>query len=442
MSTALEIPLADHFRRAVLSREVDNLPDGQLLERFVARQDGAAFGVLVRRHGPMVLGVCRRVLGDYHDAEDAFQATFLVLARKAGSVVPRAMVGNWLYGVACRAAAKIRASNLRRRAREMQVAEMPEPVADCPNDLWHELRPLLDSELSLLPHNYRAAVVLCDLEGKTGKDAARQLGWPEGTVSSRLARGRALLAKRLTRRGLAVSTTALATLLARGQARACVPTTLGSSVVNARVLPAAGAGSATAAAAARTVIRALLLAKLKAAAGVLLAAGALALTCGALAGARSDSHAREAGQPVAKAERLRDDGRPEMTDGLITRPGEYRPFDGKLVIKVWEEEGRVRWNATFPGGTEGGKTTLGSADGHIRRGSGWFLFPASAEVIWAYEPDLKRIILTKRRSADDFVMKHADLPAEWKAVLNLERKVPEKVLRKLPAELRPRRESD
>jgi RNA polymerase sigma-70 factor (ECF subfamily) len=191
-------------RRAALLRKGASLSDGQLLGRFVERHDEAAFEALVRRHGPMVLGVCGRVLGHHQDAEDAFQATFLVLAKKAASVKPRELVGNFLYGVACHVARKARALADRRKAREKQVMDMPESEA-ASNGEWTDLRPLLDQELGRLPAKYRGPIVLCDLEGKARKDVARQLGWPEGTLSGRLARGRALLAKRLARQGLALS---------------------------------------------------------------------------------------------------------------------------------------------------------------------------------------------------------------------------------------------
>src|SRR5207244_3033628 len=141
------------------------------------RRDEAAFEALVRRHGPMVLGVCLRVLRRHADAEDAFQATFLVLARKAASVVPREMLPNWLYGVAQQTAVRARAAAARRRAREKQVTHTPEPAAKPPAP-WDDLEPLLDEELSKLPDKYRVPVVLCDLEGKTRKQAAGQLGWP------------------------------------------------------------------------------------------------------------------------------------------------------------------------------------------------------------------------------------------------------------------------
>src|SRR5262249_3382873 len=155
---------------------------------------------------PMVWGVCRRVLGSHHDAEDAFQATFLVLVRKAASVRPAALVGNWLYGVAHRTALGARADIARRRRRERQADAMPEPAARRERD--RELSAALDAELSRLPEKYRAAVLLCDLGRRTRRDAARQLGIPEGTLSGWLSRGRALLARRLTRHGLGLSAAA------------------------------------------------------------------------------------------------------------------------------------------------------------------------------------------------------------------------------------------
>src|SRR5438445_3916328 len=150
MATSRISGVIQHLRRAVLLQEGAGLSDGQLLEDFVRRRDEAALAVLVRRHGPMVWGVCRRVLRNLHDAEDAFQATFLVLVRKAASVVPRQMVANWLYGVAHQTALKARATTVKRRAREKQVATMPEPAVER-QDLWDDLRSLLDQELSRLP---------------------------------------------------------------------------------------------------------------------------------------------------------------------------------------------------------------------------------------------------------------------------------------------------
>ena len=188
MANSLMSEVISHLHRAVRLRDGTGLTDGQLLEAYISRGEVAALAALVQRHGPMVWGVCRRVLRNHHDAEDAFQATFLVLVRKAASVVPREMVGNWLYGVDHQTALKARATTAKRRARERQVTEMSEPAVTEPA-LWDDLQPLLDQELSRLPDKYRVAIVLCDLEGKTRKETARQLGCPEGTLAARLAVG-------------------------------------------------------------------------------------------------------------------------------------------------------------------------------------------------------------------------------------------------------------
>lgn len=250
-------------------RSGDDKSDGQLLECFIAHGDEAAFAGLVRRHGNMVLAVCRRVLQDGHDAEDAFQATFLVLARKAAAIRPREMVGNWLYGVAYRTALKAKRTGCRRRAHEAQVGEMNRSeYHDSEN--WQEIRPLLDQEVSRLPDKYRAPIVLCDFEGKSRKEVAQQLGWPEGTLSGRLSRARQILARRLTRRGVTLGAGTLAAGLMADAAEAAVPPVLLESTVKAGLLFAAGnslaAGvSAPASFLAQDVLRGMILAKLKAA---------------------------------------------------------------------------------------------------------------------------------------------------------------------------------
>src|SRR5438105_4720881 len=199
MPTSQMSKVVEQLRRAVLSHGGAGLTDTQLLECFIEHREEAAFTALVHRHGPMVWAVCRRLL-NHHDAEDAFQATFLVLVRKAASVEPKEMVANWLYGVAHKTVLQARRTAARMRSRERQVTEMPEPaVSEKP--LWHDLQPVLDKELSRLPDKYRAVVVLCDLEGKTRKEAAQQLGLPEGTVAGWLAGARAMRAKRLAWRG-------------------------------------------------------------------------------------------------------------------------------------------------------------------------------------------------------------------------------------------------
>lgn len=234
--------------------------DGALLRSFLAERDEFAFALLVRRHGPMVLGVCQRVLGNCHDAEDAFQAAFLVLARKAASVQPPELVGPWLHGVAYRTALETRARVIRRRSHEKQVTDMPHPSVETEPDL-RELKQRLDHELSRLPDKYRSAVVLCELEGRSRKDAAALLKIAEGTLSSRLAAARKLLADRLTARGLALSAALLAALLAPPTTQAAVPPTLLAAAVKAGV-GAAGL-STTVIAIAEGVISTMLLKKLK-----------------------------------------------------------------------------------------------------------------------------------------------------------------------------------
>jgi RNA polymerase sigma-70 factor (ECF subfamily) len=256
---------------------VGPLSDEQLLDRFVARRDEMAeesFTELVQRHGPMVLGVCRRVLGDAHEAEDAFQATFLVLARKAASVLRREKVANWLYGVAVRTAQEARGRAARRRAREGRVRT---PVQfEPPDGSPAELRAILDEELARLPPRYREAVVLCELEGLSRWEAAGRLGVPEGTLSSRLARAKARLRDRLVRRGIALPAVALAGALLREARATTLPLALVESTVEAATLVAAGpaalATSASVAALTQGVIKAMLLAKLK---GIALGLGTL-----------------------------------------------------------------------------------------------------------------------------------------------------------------------
>ncbi len=265
--------VVDHLHRIALSLDPDTATDGQLLEGFIGRRDEAAFAALVRRHGPMVLGVCRRVVGNLHDADDAFQATFFVLARRADDIRPRDMVGNWLYGVAYRTALKARSGRERRRAVEKQVEVMPHAPA-VEQELWLDLQPLLDQELNKLPDVYRTPVVLCDVEGRARKDVALQLGVPEGTLSSRLSRGRQMLAKRLERRGVTLSALALAATLTQHAAAAAVPTALASSTAKTAALLAAGSGVIPAAVALLmdAACKSMLLNKLTTAASVLLAA--------------------------------------------------------------------------------------------------------------------------------------------------------------------------
>lgn len=205
--------------------------DGELMCAFVEQKCPAAFRELVLRHGSMVLGVCLRVLRHRQDAEDAFQATFLVLARKAGSVSPPNAVGNWLHGVALLTAVRARAITMKRRRRETVVQAVPETVTREAG--WDDVAEVLDEELGRLPNHYRTVLLLCDLEGRTRADAARHLGCPEGSVSSRLSRARAMLAKRLTKRGVTLPAGAVTLLVGQNATTAGVPVALVTSTVEA-----------------------------------------------------------------------------------------------------------------------------------------------------------------------------------------------------------------
>jgi C-terminal peptidase prc len=210
--------------------------DRHLLERFSAAGDEDAFAALVRRHGPLVWGVCQRVLGHRHDAEDVFQATFFVLARKAASVQWRDSVGSWLHEVAYRLSHETRVKAARRRCHELQAAALagPAPERD------HEVYALLDEELHRLPTKFRAPLLLCYLQGRTSDQAAEELGWSLRTLQRRLAQGRELLRSRLTRRGVTLSAVLLLAILTQGGAAAALPSALIAATTNAAVQFAAG----------------------------------------------------------------------------------------------------------------------------------------------------------------------------------------------------------
>jgi RNA polymerase sigma factor (sigma-70 family) len=270
--------------------------DTELLDRFVRARDESAFAELVRRLGPMVRATCRRSLGDTADADDAFQASFLVLARKAGAVRDAALLGPWLHTVAVRTARRAKAVAARRQAHERQVTTMPDPPAELPADA-NEWLPLLDEELQRLPAKYRAPLVLCELLGASRADAARRLGLPEGTLSSRLARGRELLRGRLARRGAMVTSIVLAAALTAG-AHASIPPNLVGSIIGALHT---GAVSASVSALSEGVIRAMFYSKLKV---VLAAVVTLGIICGAGTGVSFVVRAQDKDTVEADLERL------------------------------------------------------------------------------------------------------------------------------------------
>jgi RNA polymerase sigma factor (sigma-70 family) len=244
MGTSPVTKLLERMRRSALLPEEVAQTDGQLLEAFVRLRDSPALEALVRRHAPMVWGVCRRALANHYDAEDAFQTTFLVLVRKAASIRSRELLANWLYRVAYMTSRKAKQRAAIRSAHETQPGTMPEPaVAPHEPGCGPDLRDVLDEEVGRLPDKYRVAVVLCDLEGRGRSAVARQLRLPEGTVASRLARGRALLAKRLTRRGVDLSAAALTAALPRQAVSGAVSAAV-LAKAKAVTLLAAGEGTA------------------------------------------------------------------------------------------------------------------------------------------------------------------------------------------------------
>ena len=255
------------------------MTDAQLLSRFAEHRDQQAFADLVKLHGPMVYGVCRRILRNHHDAEDAFQATFLVLARKGPTIARPALIANWLYVVAHHVSTKAQAAVNRRSARVLPIDDVPEPSA-VPLKTWTELAPVLDRELRRLTEKYRVPVILCDLEGKTRKEAARQLGWAEATVTTRLMKARAVLAQRLARQGFALSAGTLALLLSQHAASAAAPASLVASTITAagaisvgQAVPV-GIVSVKAAELSRQMLTTLLLTKINVVVGIVVALAA------------------------------------------------------------------------------------------------------------------------------------------------------------------------
>jgi RNA polymerase sigma factor (sigma-70 family) len=305
MATAQPGTLLRHIKGLAAGR---HRTDGQLLDDFAARRDESAFAALLSRHGPMVLRVCRRVLRHEQDAEDAFQATFLVLARHSGAIRKREALASWLYGVAYRTAMEAKRKAARRRSHEAKLRERTPPAPASPT--WDDVQAVLDEEVQHLPESFRSAFVLCVLDGKTVPAAAAELGVKDGTLSWRLARARQRLRQRLARRGIQLSAVLVALAVASGVGESAVPAALATATVRFGLSVAAGEPAAAipthVAALAAGVTRAMSLTQAKIA-GVLLlvvglfAAGAGALACQGLAanepGPRPAATSEEAAQP-------------------------------------------------------------------------------------------------------------------------------------------------
>jgi RNA polymerase sigma factor (sigma-70 family) len=274
-------PVIRHLRRMVRPAAGEGISDAQLLERFAVQGDEAAFELLMWRHGPMVWGLCRRILQDHHEAEDAFQATMLVLARKAGSIGQYQSIASWLYKVTYRIALRARAGSSKRARFQKQVRQLPAAVVlPDTESAGGELRQVIDEEVTRLPEKYRAPVVLCYLQNKTNEEAAKLLRWPVGTVKTRLVRARDLLGRSLGRRGMALSAAGLAPALASPPAEAALPAGILDATMGAAMLMPAAKGGAMGLVSSRGItlmegaLKAMFLTKLKFAVAVLLAVGA------------------------------------------------------------------------------------------------------------------------------------------------------------------------
>jgi RNA polymerase sigma factor (sigma-70 family) len=272
MSEGQRSTLLAYLRRLVGA--ATDSSDAELLERFAAQRDEAAFEALLRRHGPLVWSVCRRVLAEEHAAEDAFQATFLVLVRKARSVSKQASIRSWLHGVALRVALRARQQESLRRRREQETPIRPPGEAT-----WQEVRPILDEEIQRLPEKYRLPIILCYLEGQTNDEAARLLNCPRGTVATRLARARERLRSSLLRRGVSLSAGTLATYLTDNAMSAAVPSLLLAQTAKVALM---GAASVSITTLTEGVLHAMFLSKIKMASSFVLVLAAIG---GAEAGA-------------------------------------------------------------------------------------------------------------------------------------------------------------
>ncbi len=334
MATAQLGTLLRHIHHLAAGRGGEPRSDRQLLDDFIAQRDEVAFAALLARHGPMVLRVCRRVLHHEQDAEDAFQATFLILARKAASIRKRDSVAEWLHGVAYRTAREAHRRAARRRRHEAHLRELtPRTV---PRPAWDDVQAVFDEEIRRLPTVFRTAFVLCVLEGKSGSEAAAVLGISEGTVSSRLTRARQRLRQQLAHRGIELSALLAALSVADGAGRAAVPgvlarTTLHCGLAVAAGPPAAGVIPSQVAALAAGVIRAMFLTKATIVTAMIFVVG-LVTVAGAWTHQALSAREQEA---AATAPAAPDKPKPAAA------PEKSRPLPGDAVNEVVTYSGRV-----------------------------------------------------------------------------------------------------
>jgi RNA polymerase sigma factor (sigma-70 family) len=358
MRKAVSSPILRVIRQVVDDPEVREASDRDLLQRFSERRDAAAFHALLRRHGPMVFDVCRGVLGNEANAEDAFQATFLILARKAASIRKAASVGSWLHSVAYRTALLARAQEATRKKSE---AHAPARQMSEPDDLtWREVRAVLHEELNKLPERYRVALVMCYLESKTQDQAAAQLGLAKSTLKERLERGKELLRARLVRRGLGPAVLLVAATWPAPVASACFLPTLMSATVKAAGLSVAGqatAGviSAKVAALSEGVMRAMFVTKMRLVVGLLTVATAVGVSGLAfrLGGTVAEA---QAAPPIARAETAPDN---RYIERLIKQLGSDEFEEREAATNALKKVGKPALNALREAATE-------NADAEVR----------------------------------------------------------------------------
>jgi RNA polymerase sigma factor (sigma-70 family) len=363
-----------HLRTVLADPNTDGLTDRQLLERFVRGRDQAAFESLMRRHAALVFGVCERALGHTQDAEDAFQATFMVLARKAGSIRRRRAVGSWLYGVAQRLALRTRVDAARRRQHELRK-DVPTPSDPLEEITGRELCRIVDEELRALSERYRAPLLLCYLQAQTQEEAARQLGWSTRTLRRRLERGRELLQARLTKRGLALSTAFLGTLLTTASGSSAALAAVARATRNGVLVGGSNAAagfsgvSQRAIALANGMSRALFLAKLQTVAAAVLTLGIMAAEAGlglhALAPLQPAPAEAEAGRGMPVAELLPSDP-PARTATPIPTDHYGDPLPSGAQARLGTMRFSIGDWAHDLAFTRDGKTLATGADGCVR----------------------------------------------------------------------------
>ncbi|MCI0380050.1 MAG: sigma-70 family RNA polymerase sigma factor [Gemmataceae bacterium] len=409
--------LVQHVRRLMSAPADESASDAALLERFIRTRDQDAFASLVARHGPMVLGVCRRLLGDLHAADDAFQATFLVLARKAGSIRPRDALAGWLYGVARRVALK--AQSVARRQRELP--DQPDPRPNPLDQLSaRELLHILDEAIERLPQSYRLPILLCCLEGKTQEEAARQLGWSPGSVKGRLERGRARLHALLAKRGLALSAALAAVEISNGAANAGNAAFFAEATVRTALAFATGYGSAPSGSMlsadvtglAEVALKEMTMTKSKTLLAMLL--GVIAVTSVGLVLAHQAPDERSAAKPSALVQADADD-KPEQEKPVATEGRRVDLYGDPLPPGANARLGTLRFRApdeadalafapdgkTIAVSSRGGVYLFDAVSGKRIKRMGAYMYPGRLQDSLAFSPDGKRLALWGKTFVND-----------------------------------------